>query len=160
VSGLARVIRGYAQTALENVALWHERDISHSSAERIIFPDATGVLAFMLRELTWVLDGLVVFPDRMRENLELGGGVVYSQAVLLALVDAGLPRAAAYTLVQSAAAGAWDEGANLRTALEADAEVARRLDAAALDALFDPLRYLANLGGVFDKLEKLPVESE
>jgi adenylosuccinate lyase len=158
VTGLARVIRGYAQAALENVALWHERDISHSSAERVIFPDATGLLAFMLRDLTWVLDGLVVFPDRMRENLEAGGGVVYSQAVLLALVDAGLPRDEAYLLVQSAAASAWDEGACFREVLDADPEIGRRLDRSALDSLFDPLRYLVNLGGVFDKLEKLPVE--
>jgi adenylosuccinate lyase len=160
VSGLARVVRGYAQAALENVALWHERDISHSSAERVIFPDATGLLAFMLRDLTWVLDGLVVFPDRMRANLETAGGVVYSQAVLLALVHAGLARDEAYTLVRSAAARAWDEGASFRSALEADPEVARRLDPAALDVLFDPHRYLVNLGGVFDKLEKLPVEPE
>jgi adenylosuccinate lyase len=160
VSGLARVIRGYAQAALENVALWHERDISHSSAERVIFPDATGLLAFMIRDLTWVLDGLIVFPDRMRENVETGGGVVYSQAVLLALVDAGLARDDAYTLVQSAAAHAWDEGASFRTALGSDPQVAQCLDPAALDVLFDPHRYLANLGGVFDKLEKLPVESE
>ena len=160
ISGLARVIRGHAQAALENVALWHERDISHSSAERLIFPDATGLLAFMLRDLTWVLDGLIVFPDRMRENLETGGGVVYSQAVLLALVNAGLPRGEAYALVQSAAARAWDEGASFREQLEVDPEVARRLDSTALGPLFDPIRHLANLGGVFEKLEKLPVESE
>jgi adenylosuccinate lyase len=160
ISGLARVIRGHAQAALENVALWHERDISHSSAERLIFPDATGLLAFMLRDLTWVLDGLIVFPDRMRENLETGGGVVYSQAVLLALVNAGLARGEAYALVQSAAARAWDEGASFREQLEVDPEVARRLDSTALGPLFDPIRYLANLGGVFEKLEKLPVESE
>ncbi len=159
VSGLARVIRGHAQAALENVTLWHERDISHSSAERLIFPDATGLLAFMLRDLTWVLDGLQVFPDRMRENLEVGGGVVYSQSVLLALVDAGMARDEAYPLVQAAAARAWDEGTSFRASLEADSEVARRLDRAALDALFDPTRYLANLGGVFEKLGKLPVES-
>jgi adenylosuccinate lyase len=159
VSGLARVIRGHAQAALENVTLWHERDISHSSAERLIFPDATGLLAFMLRELTWVLDGLRIFPDRMRENLEVGGGVVYSQSVLLALIDAGMARDEAYALVQSAAAHAWDEGASFREALEANSEVGRRLDRTALDALFDPTRYLANLGGVFEKLEKLPVES-
>ena len=158
VCGLARVIRGYAQAALENVPLWHERDISHSSAERVIFPDATGLLAFMLRDLTWVLDGLVVFPDRMRENLETGGGVVYSQAVLLALVNAGLPRDEAYSLVQSAAAKAWDEAAGFRSALEAEPAVSQRLDPSALDSLFDPMRYLVNLGGVFDKLEKLPVE--
>jgi adenylosuccinate lyase len=160
ISGLARVLRGYTQTALEDVVLWHERDISHSSAERIVFPDATGLLAFMLRDLTWVLDGVVVHPDRMRENLEAGGGVVYSQAVLLALVDAGLPRVEAYEHVQAAAARAWDEGASFREALDADAAVTDRLDATALDAVFDPRRYLANLGGVFEKLEKLPVESE
>jgi len=159
ISGLARVIRGHAQAALENVALWHERDISHSSAERLIFPDATGLLAFMLRDLTWVLDGLRVFPERMRENLEVAGGVVYSQSVLLALIAAGLPRDEAYALVQSAAAQAWDEGESFRERLEADPAVAGRLDTAALDSLFDPMRFLANLGGVFEKLEKLPVES-
>ena len=160
VSGLARVIRGYSQAALENVLLWHERDISHSSAERVIFPDATGLLAFMLRDMTWVLDGLIVFPDRMRDNLETGGGVVYSQAVLLGLVDAGLSRDEAYSLVQTAAAKAWDEDADFRSALEAEPAVSQRLDAAALDSLFDPMRYLVNLGGMFDKLEKLPVEPE
>ena len=160
VCGLARVIRGSAQVALENMVLWHERDISHSSAERMIFPDATGLLAFMLRDLTWVLDGLIVFPDRMRENLENGGGLVYSQAVLLELVGAGLSRDEAYLLVQSAAASAWDEGTSFREVLEADPEVGRRLGPATLDSLFDPRRSLMNLGGVFDKLEKLPVEVE
>jgi adenylosuccinate lyase len=160
ISGLARVLRGYAQTALEDVVLWHERDISHSSAERIVFPDATGLLAFMLRDLTWVLDGLVVHPDRMRANLEAGGGVVYSQAVLLALVGAGLSRDEAYAHVQAAAARAWDEDASFREALEADDVVTERLDARALNGLFDPHRSLADLGGVFEKLGKLPVESE
>jgi adenylosuccinate lyase len=160
ISGLARVIRGYAQTAFEDVALWHERDISHSSAERIVFPDATGLLAFMLRELTWVLDGLQIFPDRMRANLETAGGIVFSQAVLLALVDAGLERNQAYGLVQSAAAQAWDEDRSFRAALEADPRVTSRLDAGALDRIFDPARSLANLGHVFEKLEKLPVETE
>jgi adenylosuccinate lyase len=160
ISGLARVIRGHAQTALEDVVLWHERDISHSSAERIVFPDATGLLAFMLRDLTWVLEGLRVFPDRMRANLDAAGGVVYSQAVLLALVRAGLPRDEAYALVQAAATEAWDRGASFREALEADARIIERLDAATIDRLFDPARSLANLGRVFERLEKLPVESE
>jgi adenylosuccinate lyase len=160
ISGLARVIRGHAQTALEDVVLWHERDISHSSAERIVFPDATGLLAFMLRELTWVLEGLRVFPDRMRANLDAGGGVVYSQAVLLALVRAGLPRDEAYALVQAAAAEAWDRGASFREAIEGDARIAERLDAATIEELFDPARSLANLGRVFERIEKLPVESE
>jgi adenylosuccinate lyase len=160
ISGLARVIRGHSQAALENVALWHERDISHSSAERIVFPDATGLLAFMLRELTGVLDGLVVFPDRMRANLEAAGGVVHSQAVLLALVDAGMARHNAYALVQAAAAKAWDEGADFRATLERDPRVVERLGPERLGALFDPTRSLANLGVVFERLAKLPVESE
>jgi adenylosuccinate lyase len=160
ISGLARVVRGYAQPALENVALWHERDISHSSAERVIFPDATGLLAFMLREQTWVLDGLVVFPDRMREHLEVAGGVVHSQAVLLALVAAGMERDEAYRVVQGAAARAWEGGVGFREAIGSDADVASRLDADAVDELFDPARSLANLVGVFERLEKLPVETE
>jgi adenylosuccinate lyase len=160
VCGLARVVRGYGHAALENVALWHERDISHSSAERMLFPDATGLLAFMLRDLTWVLEGLEIFPDRMRRNLETAGGVVYSQAVLLALVDAGMARDEAYALVQAAAAKAWDEDADFRAALESEPEVTRRLERSALRALFDPHRYLVNLRGVFERLEKLPVEPE
>ena len=158
VSGLARVIRGHALAGLENVALWHERDISHSSAERVILPDATGLLAFMLRDMTWVLDGLVVFPERMREHALANGQIAVSQSVLLALVDAGLAREDAYRIVQRAAAAAWDDGVPFRASIEADPEVTSRLDAAALAALFDPERFLANLGPLFDRLEKLPVE--
>ena len=153
VSGLARVIRGQAVTALEDVALWHERDISHSSAERLIFPDATGLLAFMLRDLAWVIDGLVVFPDRMRAHVESLGGIAFSQTVLLGLVDAGLSRDEAYRIVQRAAAAAWDDDVSFRAAIEAEPRAAD-LD---LDALFDPTRFLANLGPLFDRLEKLPV---
>jgi adenylosuccinate lyase len=160
ICGLARVIRGSVVAALEDVALWHERDISHSSAERIVFPQATGLLAFMLRELARVLEGLRVFPERMRANLEAGGGVVYSQAVLLALVGSGMPRDRAYSLVQAAATGAWDGERTFREALGSDPEVTRRLDAAALDALFDPARSLANLDHVFERLRKLPVADE
>jgi adenylosuccinate lyase len=158
VSGLARVLRGYAVAAMENVTLWHERDISHSSAERIVFPDATGLLAFMQRDMRRVVDGLHVFPERMRENLMTHGGVAFSQTVLLALVEAGLGRDEAYRIVQRAAAAAWDEGASFRERIEADPEVTARLDAEELDALFDPTRFLRNLGGVFDRLEKLAVE--
>jgi adenylosuccinate lyase len=158
VSGLARVIRGHAVTGLENVALWHERDISHSSAERLILPDATGLLAFSMRDLTWVVDGLVVFPERMHEHVLTHGGIAFSHAVLLALIEAGMERDEAYRVVQAAAAEAWDAGASFRDMVEADPSVAERLDAATLDALFDPGRYLRNLGGVFDRLEKLPVE--
>ncbi len=158
VSGLARVIRGHAVAALENVTLWHERDISHSSAERLIFPDATGLLAFMLGDLAQVVDGLVVFPDRMRENLDANGGIAYSQSVLLALVDAGLSRDDAYRIVQRAAAAAWDDGAGFRDAVTADPQVRAALDDAALTELFDPTRFLRNLGPMFERLEKLPVE--
>ena len=154
VSGLARVVRGHAVTALEDVALWHERDISHSSAERLILPDATGLLAFMLRDLTWVVDGLVVFPDRMRAQVDSLGGIAFSQTVLLGLVDAGRSRDEAYRIVQRAAAAAWDHDASFRAAIEAEPQAAD-LD---LDALFDPTRFLANLGPLFDRLEKLPVE--
>jgi adenylosuccinate lyase len=158
VSGLARVIRGHATAALENVVLWHERDISHSSAERLIFPDATGLLAFMLREMMRVVEGLVVFPERMRENLMTHGGIAFSQAVLLALVDRGLQRDEAYALVQRAAVAAWDEGASFRDRIEADPQVGARLGSVELDELFVPARFLRNLGGVFDRLEKLSVE--
>ncbi len=158
VSGLARVIRGYAQAALEDVALWHERDISHSSAERILLPDATGLLDFMLHDMTWVVDGMSVFVDRMRDNVMSHGGIAFSQSVLLALVDAEVSRDEAYRIVQRAAAAAWDQGASFREAIEGDPETTRVLDPEQLDALFDPQRFLRNLGGVFEKLEKLPVE--
>jgi adenylosuccinate lyase len=157
VSGLARVIRGHSQAALENVALWHERDISHSSAERMIFPDATGLLYFMLADLTKVIDGLVVFADRMRENAMALGGIAFSQSVMLALVDAGLQRDDAYRIVQAAAAAAWDQGASFREAIEADTQVRGALGGAAMEELFDPVRMLRNLGAVFERLEKLPV---
>jgi adenylosuccinate lyase len=157
ISGLARVVRGHAQAALENVALWHERDISHSSAERIIVPDATGLLDFMLADAAWVLDGLVVYPDAMLDNVMSHGGIAFSQSALLALVEAGWSRDDAYRAVQAAAASAWDEGASFREALEADPLVREALGDDGLEALFDPQRFLRNLGGVFDALEKLPV---
>jgi adenylosuccinate lyase len=159
VTGLARVIRGYAQAALENVALWHERDISHSSAERVIFPDATGLLAFMMKDLTWVMDGLEVFPARMAEHVMSLGGIAFSQSVLLALVDAGVPRDDAYRIVQRAAAAAWDGGASFSASVAADPEVSAVLDDASLEELFDPARFLRNLDGVFERLERLPVAS-
>jgi adenylosuccinate lyase len=160
ITGLARVIRGNLQAALENVALWHERDISHSSAERVILPDSTIALDFMLADLAGVLDGLRVYPERMRENLDAGGGLAYSQGVLLALVDAGLSREDAYRIVQEAAAAAWDGEADFRTELTARAEVAERLSTDELEALFDPARYLRNLDVVFDRLAKLSVSED
>ena len=160
ITGLARVVRANVQAALENMVLWHERDISHSSAERVVFPDSTTALDFMLAELAEVLEGLEVFPERMRENLNAGGGLAYSQGVLLALVERGMPRDEAYRVVQAAAAKAWDEGKDFRAELAADPDVAPLLSAADLDALFDPERYLRNLDVVFDRLAKLTVGEE
>ena len=155
ITGLARVIRGNLQTALENMVLWHERDISHSSAERVIIPDSTMALDFMLSDFTWVLEGLVVFPERMRENLMVGGGLVYSQAVLLALVDAGLSRDEAYRIVQESAMQAWDEGGDFKELVRDASE--GRVPGHAFDALFEPKRALANLDAVFERVERLEV---
>jgi len=152
ISGLARLLRGYAQTAAENVALWHERDISHSSTERVIFPDACIVLDFMLAEMREIVSGLLVFPDRMRVNLESTGGLIYSQRVLLALIDAGMDRQDAYKLVQRHALASWDGGRPFRELLADDLEVAARLDRAALEALFDPAEQLRHVDAVFERL--------
>ena len=160
ISGLARVVRSHALAALENVALWHERDISHSSAERIILPDATGLLDFMLDEATKLFEGLRVYPDRMRENLEAGGGLAFSQSVLLALVERGLPRDEAYRIVQTAAARAWDEGGDFRAELGSNPEVLRLVTAEELAGLFDPSTFVRNLDVVFDRLAKLPVRGD
>jgi adenylosuccinate lyase len=156
VTGLARVIRGNLQTALENTVLWHERDISHSSAERVILPDSTTALHFMLVEMTEMLETLEVHPERMRVNLEVGGGLAFSQNVLLALVDAGMTREDAYVIVQAAAARAWDEGDSFRQTLADDEPVRERIGGR-LDELFDPARALRNLDVVFDRLEKVEV---
>ena len=156
VTGLARVIRGNLQVALENTVLWHERDISHSSAERVILPDSTIALHFMLSEMIAVLEGLEVYPKRMRGNLQVGGGLAFSQNVLLALVDSGLARDEAYAIVQTGAAAAWDEGASFRDRLAEDARVRERIGDR-LDELFDPAAALRNLDVVFDRLEKIEV---
>jgi adenylosuccinate lyase len=152
VTGLARVVRGYAATALENMALWHERDISHSSAERVIFPDACALVDYMLQQLTTVLTGLVVSPERMARNLDRGGGVVYSQRVLLALVDSGMARDEAYRLVQAAAHRALDAQGSFKELIAAEPEVRNRLGGDRLDALFDPAPFLEQIDLAFDRL--------
>jgi adenylosuccinate lyase len=157
ITGLARLIRGYAMTALENIALWHERDISHSSTERVIFPDACIVLDFMLADLTGLIDGLVVYPARMLANLNASGGVVFSQRVMLALVDAGMDRQAAYKLVQRYAHASWDGDEPFRQAIEADEHVRKLLDPGQIDALFDPAEQLRYVDESFARAGLAPV---
>jgi adenylosuccinate lyase len=140
ISGLARLVRGYAQTGLENVTLWHERDISHSSAERVIFPDACLAVDYMLDVLHGVIAGLQVDGARMRRNLEASGGLIFSQRVLLALIEHGMGRQDAYKIVQRHALRAWDEERSFRDLLSADPAITVHLDEQVLNELFD-LRY-------------------
>ena len=156
VTGLARLLRGYAVTAAENNALWHERDISHSSTERVILPDATIVLDFMLHEMIDILGRLAVYPDRMLRNLESMRGLVYSQPALLALVDAGMDRHDAYKVVQRHAHAALNGGPALLEALESDPVVSERVDRETLRNLFDPRRQLTEVDAVFERLGLLP----
>jgi adenylosuccinate lyase len=148
VTGLARVLRGYAQAGVENVALWHERDISHSGAERVILPDATILLDYMQAIATRVAQGMVVHPDRMRRNLELTFGAVFSQRVLLALVERGMQRDEAYRIVQRLAQQAWDTETPLRELLEAD-PAGEGLD---LDDLFDPGWHTRHVPAILERL--------
>jgi len=160
ICGLARVVRSAALVGLENVALWHERDISHSSAERVVIPDAFLALDYMLDRFAWLVDGLVVDADRMRRNLDASHGLVFSQRVLLALVGAGLSRDEAYRLVQAHALRAWDEECDFRALVEADAEITARVDTAALGRAFDLSDALANVDVLFERLVVLAGEKE
>ncbi len=152
VCGLARVLRGYAVTSLENVALWHERDISHSSTERITLPDSCILLDYMLDVFTGIVRGLMVYPERMRENLELTQGIVFSQRVLLALIETGLSRQDAYAVVQRHSMRAWKERVPLRSLLEADGDVRSRLSASKLDEIFDYSVYTRHVDDSFRRL--------
>jgi adenylosuccinate lyase len=154
LTGLARMIRGYVTPALENVALWHERDISHSSVERFIGPDATITLDFALARLASVMDKLVVYPERMAKNLNRMGGLIHSQRVLLALTQAGLSREESYALVQRNAMKVWesDGGLSLLDLLKADPDVSQRLSSDELDALFDLDYHFKHVDTIFDRV--------
>jgi len=153
ISGLARVLRSYVVAALENCALWHERDISHSSVERMMLPDCSVTLHFMLREMTRVVEGLQVYPDTMQRNLNIYGGVVFSQAVLLALVATGLNREEAYRIVQGHAHGAWNRaGGDFRANLEADPAVTSRLSPEQLADCFSSDRHRVHLPVIYGRL--------
>ncbi len=152
LTGLARVLRGYALAALENTVLWHERDISNSSVERVICPDATTAVHFMLHRLAGLLDGLEVFPERMRQNLEASRGLIFSGAVLLALARHGLSRQEAYALVQKQALLTWDEGGHLYDRLSQDAEVQKLLKPKELTECFDLDRQLRHVDRIFERV--------
>jgi adenylosuccinate lyase len=160
ICGLARVVRGAAAVGLENVALWHERDISHSSAERVVIPDAFLALDYMLDRFTWLVAGLVVRPERMRRNLDSSHGLFFSQRVLLALVAAGLARDDAYRLVQRHAMRASDKEQDFRSLVEADPEIGAVLDADALATVFDLGSYTRHVDVVFERLRALTPKEE
>ncbi len=153
ISGLSRVLRSYVVAALENVALWHERDISHSSIERMMLPDTSTTLHFMLREMTLVVNGLGVYPENMLKNLNIYGGVVFSQKVLLALLETGLSREEAYKIVQRNAHSAWNiEGGNFRSNLQSDKEVTSRINKGKLEECFNSDLHLSNLNVIWKRL--------
>jgi adenylosuccinate lyase len=160
ICGLARVVRAASVVGLENVALWHERDISHSSAERVTIPDAFLALDYMLDRFAWLVEGLVVRPEQMRRNLELSRGLFFSQRLLLALVESGLSRDDAYRLVQGHAMRAWEEELDFPELARADPEIANRLDVGTLDSIFDLGRYTRHVDTVFDRLHALAHKEE
>ncbi len=157
ICGLARVVRAAAVVGLENVALWHERDISHSSAERVVIPDAFLAVDYMLDRFSWLMDGLIVREERMRRNLEASHYLFFSQRALLALVESGLPRDDAYRLVQRNAMRAWDEELDFRELAAADDEIASRID---LDAVFDLSAYTRHIDTIFNRLTSIAVKEE
>jgi adenylosuccinate lyase len=160
IAGMARLLRGYAHTAFENQPLWHERDISHSSAERVILPDATIALDYMLVRMAGLVEGLVVRPERMRENIERGLGLHASSRVLSVLIESGMGREEAYAMVQRAALRAADERVSLRDLLAVDPTVAQRVPLARLDTCFDPATFLSHVPAVMARLDRLVAPAE
>jgi adenylosuccinate lyase len=152
ISGLARVLRGNAQAAFENVPLWHERDISHSSVERVIFPDSTILAHYLLAKATSLIDKLLVYPVRMQKNLESTSGLIFSGQLLLDLAEAGISRENAYRLVQAHAMQAWREDLNFREEIERDPEIAEKLTKEQLDRTFDMSRQLGNVDAIFTRV--------
>ena len=152
VAGMARLIRGYAVAALENVALWHERDISHSSVERVILPDATIALDYMLVKFTAVVKDLIVYPERMLANMDKAHGLVYSQKLLLELARAGLSREDAYALVQEAAMETWETGKPFEETVRARKSITSKLEKGVLDAVFDLDHYLREVDTIFKRV--------
>jgi adenylosuccinate lyase len=152
ISGLARVVRSNAQAGFENVALWHERDISHSSAERVILPDSTTLVDYLLNKTANLLDTMLIYPERMKVNLESTGGLVFSGQLLLDLVEHGVSREDAYRLVQGHAMRAWEEGLNFRDVVTKDRNITKRVPAKAIQSAFDLKRQLRNIDAIFARV--------
>ena len=152
ITGCARLLRGYMVSAYENVPLWHERDISHSAVERVIIPDATILLDYMLNRMTNVIEHLTVYPENMTRNLAATHGLVFSQRVMLKLIDTGLSREAAYDLVQPRAMQAWSEHRSFRAIIDESDEITQRLDKAALDDAFDPSYHIRHVDAIFERV--------
>lgn len=152
MTGLARILRGHVVTAYENVALWHERDISHSSAERIMLPDATIALNYMLNRFGNIVKNLTVFPENMKRNMDATYGLIYSQRVLLSLIDKGMAREEAYDIVQPKAMQAWEEAVHFRTLVEQDSTITDKLSSAELDDCFDYRHHLKQVDMIFNRL--------
>lgn len=152
MTGMARLVRGYVVTAMENVALWHERDISHSSVERVILPDSTMVLDYMLVKWTNLMENLVVYPDRMLENIDMTHGLIFSQKLLLELARAGLSREEAYGLVQDAAMETWRTGKAFEQTVRASEEITGRIDKATLDQIFELDSFIKDVDTIFERL--------
>ena len=153
LTGMARIVRGHAIAALENVALWHERDISHSSVERVILPDACILTHFMLKETTELVKKLLIYPENMKRNMNVYGGVIFSQRVLLALVEKGMMREDAYTIVQSSAHQAWNQpNGNFQDLISQNEQIKSHLSEAEITACFDPKHHLKHLDDVYQRL--------
>ena len=152
LSGLARLVRSYSLAALENIPLWHERDISHSSVERVIGPDATILVDYMLTRLSDIVENLIVYPENMKANLEKMGGLIYSEAVLLCLTRKGLSREEAYAVVQRNAMRIWEQGGDFKTVLSRDGEIQRLLSREELDMAFDVRHQLQHTDGIFRRV--------
>ena len=152
ITGMARLLRGNAMVAMENVALWHERDISHSSVERVIIPDSTTVMDYMLNKMIYLIENLLVYPDNMRKNLDLTGGLIFSQEVLLALVKKGALREDAYSMVQRNAMQVWEKKKDFNVLIKADDEISSLLSDDEIDSLFDLNKVMKNINKIYKRL--------
>ena len=153
LTGFARLLRANAMAAMENVALWHERDISHSSVERIIIPDSTNLMDYMLMKLNKLFENLIVYPENMMKNLNMTNGLIFSQEVLLMLVQKGISRENAYKLVQKNAMQVWEKNKDFKTLLKSDKDILNLLNENEIDSLFDLNKILININKVFERLD-------